>query len=266
MKSLYCSLCLILMLVLMNFSTNGQGYTSDSIPGISLISTDQLGNCYAASGSELMKLDINGKHLLTFSRKDYGNITQLDTRDPLRLLLFYRDFGVLRILDNQLGEQSVLDLRASGINDAGAVVSAIDDGLWIFDRISNQLLRYDSRLQQQRMALDLFQLLGHPVSATGLQAAGDWLLLTEEKQCYLFDRYGTFVKKFPLQERTSMIQLGEQTLNIGDSTGLHLIDLRLNAQQDLPLPWPPDAQQACISRGNTWVRMSDKLLRIPSQK
>src|SRR6188768_13067 len=107
--------------------TRLEGQTpADSLHGVTLISSDKLGNCYAVLESEVIKLDPAGNKVNNFSRKDFGPISQLDARDPLRIHLFYRDFGMVRILDNQLGETTTLDLRTAGLIDPVVIANAVD--------------------------------------------------------------------------------------------------------------------------------------------
>src|SRR5436190_16778523 len=87
-------------------------------------SVDALGNIFLVNGPEILKLDEKGVFLSKFSKRDYGNITSLDTRDPLRLLVFYKSFGIMRTLENKLSEQSVIDLRTLEVKDPTLICSA----------------------------------------------------------------------------------------------------------------------------------------------
>ena len=66
--------------------------------------SDNLGNAYLIKGHEIFKYLPNGKLFNRYSNLMLGNITSVDATNPLKLLLFYRDFSKIQFLDNQLAE------------------------------------------------------------------------------------------------------------------------------------------------------------------
>jgi hypothetical protein len=234
------------------------------LKGVTLISSDKLGNCYAVMQTEVVKINPEGRIIFNFSRKDYGNILQIDTRDPLRIHLFYRDFGMIRILDNQLGETSVIDLRKAGLTDPAVIANAPDGGIWVYERVNNQLLRFDDRLQQQLAVVDMFQLARKPLDPVSLIAADNRMALLTKDELYLFDRYGSYIRTIPLDTASTLLKVDDEALWYNDSDSLIRLDFRMNMTTKYPLPFPGRFAQLCITPQNYWVLLpSGHLRKIP---
>ncbi|MGZ4100177.1 MAG: hypothetical protein ACXVNM_14925, partial [Bacteroidia bacterium] len=68
--------------------------------------TDNIGNVYTVKDDELVKYLPTGKFFLRYSNLKLGNITTVDATNPLKLVLYYRDFQQIVFLDNQLSLNS----------------------------------------------------------------------------------------------------------------------------------------------------------------
>src|SRR5665213_2149670 len=66
------------------------------------LTTDHLSNCYLISDNQLMEYDSTGKYLANYSDKNLGGLFSIDATNPMKLQLFYRDFGQIITLDNKL--------------------------------------------------------------------------------------------------------------------------------------------------------------------
>jgi len=244
--------------------TKLEGQTpADSLRGVTLISSDKLGNCYAVLESEVIKLDPSGRKVNNFSRKDFGPISQLDARDPLRVHLFYRDFGMVRILDNQLGETTTLDLRSAGLIDPVVIANAVDGGLWVYESINNQLFKYDDRLQQQLLAINMFQFSGKPLNPIAMHASDNWLVLETIDEIYLFDRFGSYARTITLAEKSKVLKIEDQVLWYSDASNFIGLNLRLNTETKIPNTFG-EGLQVEITPANYWILNPDNTLtRIP---
>ena len=79
------------------------------------ITTDKLGNLYTVAGDEISKYDQNGKFLQKNSIKSLGKITSLDVTNPLKILVFYKDYNKIVFIDNMLAQSgNLIDLSAMG--------------------------------------------------------------------------------------------------------------------------------------------------------
>lgn len=235
----------------------------DSLQGVTLIASDKIGNCYAVLQSEVIKFSPEGKRMNNFSRKDFGPVSQIDVRDPLRIHLFYRDFGMVRILDNQLGETSVLDLRTAGVIAPVVIANAVDGGIWVYESINNQLLKYDDRVQQQLLAINMFQFSGKPLNPLLMQASDNWLVLLTSDEIYLFDRFGNYARTIALKEKTKLLRMEDQVLWYSDSTGLTGLNLKLNTEKKIPYNTSADLQIEYTSSAYWILTPEHTIKRIP---
>jgi hypothetical protein len=217
----------------------------DSIPDISDFTIDMFGQCYAIHGSEILKINKKAEIVKTFSKKDFGNPGILDARDPLRLLVFYQDFSIIRILDNEMAEQSIIDLRQLGFNDIRLICGGVDQGIWLYDRSSAQLIKLDVNLQRSLITIDLRQLLGKEINPSKMEQSQNWLLLQNGSDLLLFDRYGTYVRAISLAYTPVLLQIEENLLLSGTKDSLEITNLSLfNSTQKIVAILPDGIQKA----------------------
>src|SRR5436190_11763399 len=74
---------------------------------------DNLDNIYLLSSTnEVKKLNANGDSVAVFNDvKKFGQVTLIDVSNPLKVLLYYKDFATVVILDRFLAVRNIIDLR-----------------------------------------------------------------------------------------------------------------------------------------------------------
>ena len=92
-------------LLLLGISNNALSQQSSKyklleVPKNNQIEVDQYGYFYIIDQDNLIKYDSEGHTLYHYSNKLLGNIDQIDISNPLRPLLFYKDQGLIIVLDN----------------------------------------------------------------------------------------------------------------------------------------------------------------------
>jgi hypothetical protein len=106
--------------------------------------SDYLGNIYVAAGAVLTRYDLAGRFTGSFRSGLPGNINQIDASNPLQLLLFYKEFNRLIIVDRNLVQASQpISLNDLGVSNAEAVCFSARGGLWVLDWYSRRVLYYD---------------------------------------------------------------------------------------------------------------------------
>lgn len=157
-------------------------------------SVDNLGNIYLINGdNQLKKLGPRGDSLAVFNDvRRFGKIASIDVTNPLKILVYYRDFTTIIELDRFLNIINTIDLRAQNILQARAVGLAYDNNVWIFDELDAKLKRVgdDGTLVDQTTDFrQLFDTVPDPVSI--LDREGLVYLYDTAKGVYIFDHYGT---------------------------------------------------------------------------
>jgi len=120
---------------------------------------DNNRNVYFYSNQNLYKYNDNDTIPLQYSNKMFGAISSVDASNPFKILVFYKDQGIIQFLDNHLKElQPAISLFKLGFNDITLACNASDNGFWIFENTSKQLLKFDKTAKMQAASPDLSKL------------------------------------------------------------------------------------------------------------
>jgi hypothetical protein len=178
---------------------------------------DQLDNLYLlTNGGMLKKFGPAGDSIAVFNNvRRFGKIYGLDVSNPLRPLLFYKDFSTIVLLDRFLSQKAVVDLRRQGIAQASAAATSYDNNLWIFDAVENKLKKLDESGRVLLATADFRQLFGTAFSPEKIVDQDNSVYLFDPNVGVLrFDYYGTFQKKFPASSWRSFQVLDRQLVGV----------------------------------------------------
>jgi hypothetical protein len=121
-----------------------------------IFTCDNFDNVYIYSKQTLKKFNSSGKFESQNSSLGYGNLFSADVSDPFQILLFYKDFNTVAILDNKLnsiGEPYQLD--KFGFSTVDAVCKSKQFGFWILDSYSQKLMLYSLNSKSFIREIDL---------------------------------------------------------------------------------------------------------------
>lgn len=175
--------------------------------------SDNLGNAYTVSGHEIFKYLPSGKLFNRYSNLMLGNITSVDASNPLKILLFYKDFSKIQFLDNQLAEsRGVISLQDLGLEQSTLACISFDNGFWVYDQINFSLIRFNQTFDKVQEARNINQNIGYEPQPDFLHEWGDWIYLNNpETGILVFDIFGTYFKTIPLKGLTSF-QIARENL------------------------------------------------------
>ncbi len=79
-----------------------------------------------------------------YNNLSLGKITNVDFQNPLQIVIFYKNFNKVVLLDNQLNEIKKMDfnLQSTPIN-LEAVALSSQNQIWIYDSISSKIGLYN---------------------------------------------------------------------------------------------------------------------------
>lgn len=163
--------------------------------------TDNLQNVYVYAGSELKKYNPSGTLLYTHDDKSYGDITSVNAYDPMKVMLFYKDFPVIVFLDNTLSQNgNVINPSDLGYPLTSLACESHDNGLWLYDGQNLQLVRFDVNLTQLQTTGNLNQLLNLRLNPISLSEYNNYVYLNDTIEGILmFDTFGTYYKTLPFK-------------------------------------------------------------------
>jgi hypothetical protein len=99
---------------------------------------DKIGNYYLIEKSgEIRKYSADKVFLYSFRNFSNGNIASADLTNPHKILVFYKDFQFIQILDNTLSPISTINLNKSQFYSA--IASSNDGNIWLYNSLQNRL-------------------------------------------------------------------------------------------------------------------------------
>ncbi|HVM86549.1 MAG TPA: hypothetical protein VMT76_00075 [Puia sp.] len=177
-------------------------YLSKSIEGdIIDFNVDNTGNIYLLNKSnQLKKLNVNGDSMAVYNAVNtYGDIYAIDVTNPLKVLLFYKDFATIVEVDRFLNILNTIDLRNLNIFQLKAVGLAYDNNIWIYDELEAKLKRVGDDGSLIDQTTDFRQLFDSVPDPSVIIDQGEFVYLYDmNKGAYVFDHYGSFKTKVSL--------------------------------------------------------------------
>ena len=172
------------------------------------LTTDHIGRMYLARGEELFLYSKEGELMYQYSDLSRGEITNLDTRNPLKLLLFYPGYSQIAFLDNTLSlTRDIVELGQLQLELAQLACTSFDNGFWVYDPVSFRLIRFDQGLNMTNEVSNINQLVGTDLNPDQMLEDATWLYMNDpDHGVFVFDSFGTFTKLIPISgaERISV--------------------------------------------------------------
>jgi hypothetical protein len=201
-------------------------------------SVDNLGNIYLINiDNQLKKLSPRGDSLAVFNDvRRYGKIGSIDVTNPLKILVYYRDFTTIIELDRFLNLINTIDLRTQNILQAKTVGLAYDNNIWVFDELDAKLKRIadDGTLVDQSTDFrQLFDTVPDPVSV--LDRDGLVYLYDTARGIYIFDHYGTLKTHLDFSGWKDFNVIGRNLLGRDEAKFYRYQQATLNLQEE-PIP------------------------------
>ena len=253
-------LLLFLSLCCLSFSP-GDYKLIDAFPliGTSLFTTDNLGNAYVVTGNQILQFYSNGKPKANFSERSLGELRSIDVSNPLKIVLFYPDFGRLMLLNAQLAIQSSIHLREVGIQQAVVACGSDFGGYWIYDRQDFQLKKVDLNLQISHQSGDILNLTGENVQPNFMIEHDGFVYMNDPSRgIYVFDRYGTYYKTISLKVESSFQLIENELLYLSDGA-LKSFHLKTGINREILLPSHKQIKYARIESQELYLLTNDSL-------
>ncbi|OYQ37936.1 hypothetical protein CHU92_07155 [Flavobacterium cyanobacteriorum] len=195
---------------LSGFSARNEKYTG----------TDAFGAVYSVKDDEFHKL-YEGV-LLKYRALQLGNIYRIDLQNPLQIVLFYKKFNTVVLLDNQLNETARInfsDLTMPVPLVAEAAGLAAQNRLWLFDINTMALGLFD--LSQSN-----FRALTPPFTESPKYYQSDYnyfYWVDSANKCYACNIFGKITSLGSVPEHDSMqiISSAEAIVQKGNTLYVH---------------------------------------------
>jgi len=149
-----------------------------------------------------------------------GEIYSIDFINPLKTLLFYKDFNSAVLLDNQLAEITKINFSDFNII-AQSCSTASQNRFWIYDTLSNSLLLFDY-INKKIIPLN------QPFKNTFKHFQSNynqWFMVSEDNELFSYNNYGNafFIGDIPKFDKIAI--LNSKTIIFSSNNKLYLYQI-----------------------------------------
>ncbi|GAB5556949.1 MAG: hypothetical protein SchgKO_11620 [Schleiferiaceae bacterium] len=223
---------------------------------------DYFGNSYVINANTLRAFTVKGKAIGRYAAQGSGDISWVDSYNPLNVIVYYQDNSTLVFLDNQLNaQQRDFDPTWSGFQDVNLVCGSDDNSVWFFDRSLNQLVKWDLTQEKALAASpNLRRIRDVEFNTSQLISSIDRVLLSDpDKGIMVFDMTGSFEKWLPIPHLN--MSLTAQFITYQSREGKWFQYDIINGIEQ-PLNPPPGESDRVKIRGDFAAVWADKNLKI----
>jgi hypothetical protein len=168
---------------------------------------DNLDNLYLLKdGTRLKKLNPNGDSLAVFNDvKKYGNPAFIDVTNPLKTLLYYKNYSTVVVLDRLLTMRNSINFRKHNIFYVNNVTLSYDNNIWIFDEEDYKLKKIDEEGKVLSASPDWRTIFDSVPAPVKIVDKNNFVYLYDpEKGFYIFDYYGGFKSRLAFLHWTNI--------------------------------------------------------------
>ncbi len=201
-------------------------------------SVDNLGNIYTlSSDNRLKKLNANGDSIAVYNDvRQFGRMSSMDVTSPLKILLYYREFATIVMVDRFLNIINTIDLRKQNIFQARAIGLSYDNNVWVYDELEAKLKKIDDNGSVLSQTTDIRQFVDVvPDPSAIIDQSSLVYLFDESKGVYIFDHYGAFQRQIPFSGIRDFSVIDKNMLGRNNQFFFRYISGNQNLQQQ-PIP------------------------------
>ncbi|MCA0429915.1 MAG: hypothetical protein LCH32_05380 [Bacteroidetes bacterium] len=223
---------------------------------------DNLGNIYFVNNDEVIKYNQQGKLINRYSNLQLGNITTLDVTNPLKMIVYYKDFQQIVFIDNQLSTNSdIINLEELGFEQTDLVCTSVNNSFWIFDKRNSELIRFNEQSKIVNRTGNLNLIFNKKITPNYLVEQNGYVYLNcFDSGINVFDIYGTFSKTIGIKSLTQFQISNEFLLYQKDSVLISYNTKLFNETQQKFNKIPTQVQ---YKNGLQYLGFNDTLLVKP---
>ena len=164
------------------------------------IGNDEFNNLYYIKNNTFYKK--NDKEILSYKNVQLGDVTSVDIKNPLKIILFYQNFNKVVLLDSNLNALSnEIDFSFTTFSkNITLVTGASTNNLWLYSFDDNTLQRYNyqtDKIQSTSQSLSFNQA---DFKAKALVSSYKECWLLGENSVLKFNEYGTFLEQIEISK------------------------------------------------------------------
>jgi len=228
------------------------------------LSLDEFGHIYYSDNNTLYKCNEDGTKLKSYSNSFLGEINSYDVIDPLRLLLFFKDFNQIVFLDNKLSElRTPVSLDDLNLYEVVAVCASHRGGFWAYSSGNNKLVRYNNSLQLEQENYIITNKNINLDSVNLIETSYFLILSLPPDGIFIYDGLGSFIKKIP-SKNVNFIQSEKQKLYFAENDKIQIYDFKTAKFESFELPIT-QINSFAIHKSKIFIA-DNKLIRVFSKE
>ena len=229
---------LLLLIFCFGFQTNAQ-FLNDvlDLKNPKAFYLDELSNIYVIQkDNSVFMYNSNGDSLGAYQNIQDGDLKFIDAKNPLKLLCFYPDFSKIVFLDKMLSVKGTIQLLSLGYNNIGAVATAQDGNVWLFDEDKQQLFKIDEQGKVFFQSEDIRSLTLETIYPKYMVEDRSKVYIADQKKgIFVFDRYANFLNSILIEDMEN-VQVYRDLLFYKERGGFYLRNFKNGKTQKLKLP------------------------------
>ena len=207
-----------------------QGWVSDSIQVDFMpksIRIDPLSNRYFLTEEmQILKYKPDGTFWNRYENNRLGIIGNLDVSNPFQVLIFYPQYQILVLLDNNLAETGRLNFNSIGFGNIRTAGISDDNNIWVLDEGSRQVYKVSTSGEKKVEGIPYFGfniLADKPIF---IQQKSNYVYISQEGQkVQVFDIFGKWVKSLDLENFKSVVYIGN---NLYYDDGINVLEFPID--------------------------------------
>lgn len=238
-------IAIFFMCLLISFSAKAQ--QSEPYKLISVITgdvvdftVDNLDNVYViTTTNQLKKYGPGGDSVAVYNNvKNFGKISVIDVSNPLKVLLYYKDFATIVVLDRLLMIRNIIDLRQQNIFEVNAIGQSYDNNIWLYDESDSKLKKIDDNGKVLLETPDFRLLFTQAPHIKNIYDQDGFVYLYDpEQNVFVFDYYGSLRNKILISGWKDFKVAGKFIFGVNADT-LHRYEINTFRLDDDKLPAP----------------------------
>lgn len=174
---------------------------------------DELGNLFALTkNGQLKKYNTNLDSMGVFNEvRRYGKLFSISAANPLRTILYFKEYKTILVLDRLMQVVNKIDLRKAGIFQVKAVAQSYDNLFWVYDEQDSKLKKINEEGSLVFATADLRLLFSEPIVPSTIFDLGGFVYLYDEKNgLFIFDYYGALKNRIAFLNWKQVHAVGKQ--------------------------------------------------------